>query len=112
MYSDERIVPNESDSPLSVWVEPWALDIEIPAGSVGVFKADSDTEGSFELEEREGQLEIYGWCGSSLIVEVGGEEIWRIEDNRVPTLSNGMSTKEFVDVAFHSESKKWWQFWK
>lgn len=113
MYKDIAHIPNETDTIISVWVEPWAFDIEIPAGKVATFIADSEIEGNFELDRTDNKIEIYGWCGSNLIVDIDGNEVWNTEELRVPGLPEGMSTRGFVDLVFNSGKKKrWWEFWK
>lgn len=112
MYSDECEISNSSNKLLLVWVEPWAFEVEIPPGKIGIFKADSEIKGKFEIIKSKNRVELNGWSGSGLIIEIENKVILNFNDNRVPVLSNGMSSKEFVNFLFKPVSKKWWKFWK
>ena len=67
MFESELLVPNNTGKLLSIWVEPWAFSWEIPKDAKCKFFGDSEIEGTFELVERGGELEIYGWSEPPLV---------------------------------------------
>src|SRR4051812_39184132 len=105
MYSDQYEILNDSSKTKFIWIEPWALDIKILPNSSCIIYSDSEFKGKFEIEKEGDSVTIYCWEGAGLIIKINEEEIWNFNDNRVPVMSNGMSTKNFIDLVFKANQK-------
>ena len=79
-------------------MEPWAFSWEIPKDAKCKFFGDSEIEGTFELVERGGELEIYGWSGCNLKIYVN-DVLELVENLRAPIVEN-MSTKSMIEMLF------------
>lgn len=69
MYHDQYEVLNDSGKTKFVWIEPWALDIEILPNSTCMIYSESEFEGRFEVVKEENLTTIYCWGGAGLIVK-------------------------------------------
>lgn len=118
MYSDEKVVRNDTSVAMRVWTEPWAVEFEIPPGKSGVFSANSSVSGELEVRMVEGRPEIWFWDGTNMVVTIDGVEQMNVPDHlRVPIMSGKLSMKETVRLLFRTApedwpKKKWWKFWK
>ena len=97
MYSDKKEIKNTTDNSLNVFIEPCALDVDIPVGETYSFISTSEIKGNFELEKTENGFTIWGWEGTDIKVKHSDEVIFET-DLRFPILG--------------IKSKKWWQIWK
>ena len=98
MFESELLVPNKTGKLLSIWVEPWAFNWEIPEGATCRFFGDSEIEGEFELVEKGDELQIFGWSGCNLKIYLD-DVLELVEDLRAPVVE-GMSTKSMIEMLF------------
>ena len=105
-----------ADGPYRAWIEPWAEQLEFPAGSAVELRAASAVEGRLTVEREADCMVVYAWPGSTLKVYVDGELI-RSFDIPVPGVPPGMDVKGFLGVVLGQSTptvpKKapWWKLW-
>ena len=104
IYTDEKRILNPTGKSMTIWIEPWALEVEVPPGKTALFTADSETAGQFEVRIKDDTYTIYAWCGSSLKVTIDGEKVWDLDTLRVPELPEGVTVRNFVEMSFEGES--------
>jgi len=104
MFENEVIVPNNTGKPLSIWIEPWAFSWDIPKDATCKIVGDSEIDGEFELIERRGELEIYGWSGCNLKIYTN-DKLVLTEDLRAPGGVPGMSMRSMTDMLFAGDPK-------
>jgi hypothetical protein len=98
MHRSIHTISNSDDSPLVVWLEPWAEKIQLAPGSLAEFVAESESESEGALEVSEGTpITVFGWPGASLRVEVNGQVVWE-SYALVPALAPGMTVRRFLGI--------------
>jgi hypothetical protein len=95
VFEDTKTLAAPPDSPLRLWIEPWADAREFPPGTVVTLRAQSPQEGRIEIVEAKDATWVYGWTGSTLEVLVGGNRVV-LFDNPPPALPEGMSMRDFI----------------
>jgi hypothetical protein len=98
MFSDLKQITNDSNKPLEVFIEPWAISVSIPPQQTCDFYADSECEGTFEIEKGDDCLVVWGWAGTNLKVTIKDEVIYDFSDFRSPILSNDMPIKKALEI--------------
>lgn len=68
-------VANADAAPLVLFLEPWAEPFVIPPHSAIEVVAYAPSEGRLEVDNRDNQVTIWGWTGSSVHVLQDGREL-------------------------------------
>lgn len=113
MYRDSKEIRNDGDAPLVVWAEPWAFALEVPPYSALLFESDSEQQGSYEIIDSDGPV-IFAWPGANLRVTRDAELVYET-DLRFPSVPQGMTTRQFLELVFgysQPPKQRWWKFWR
>jgi len=75
------------------------------SGETFKFFAQSDEEGSFEVEFNEDMILVYGWSGSTVKVFCDREELRAGDGERpiVPAIPDGHTVSSFMGFMFNSK---------
>ncbi len=97
MFTDIHSITNNEDSPLKVFIEPCAFDVDILPGETYSFISKSAVNGRFCAEKTEDGITLWGWEGVDILIKKGEELILQSE-----------VAFPIIGVA----AKRWWQFWR
>ncbi len=97
MYESARTFANQTENPVELILEPWALSVVLPVGAVFTVVARADQAGELEIVEEDGIITAYAWPGSTAAV-YQGESLIADMPLPVPEVPAGMSTRLFLDL--------------
>jgi hypothetical protein len=106
MNTDSVLIENSTNLAMKVWLEPYAIEFEIEPGHTLKVSADSEEEGSFEIERHEPMesgysFTVWGWFGANLLVHDNDLEVFSC-DLRFPVLSTKRrSLKSVINQLFN-----------
>ena len=100
-FQDSFVFRNEEDKPVEIMLEPWAPVFLVEIGETLRLIGVSPVAGGFEGTREGNFITLYGWEGSTVKV-YKGEDLIEDCSTAFPSLSNGMSPREFVDWMFKS----------
>lgn len=118
MFSPELLIPNNTLEVLTIWLEPWAFDVSIPADNVCKLVGNSAVEGEFELVTEDNSPVVYCWDGSNLQVYLNDVLEIDTDEFRVPTMAGDLTAKDAVQILFRDKQSRlleksapWWKLW-
>ena len=88
-------VSNTSARTITFHLEPWGEQIAMPSGSTFKIIAESEQEGSFEVEDGEAEMIIWAWPGAVAKVFCDGKEVGNtsgVARSAVPEIPEGQTT--------------------
>ena len=100
MFQDVRNIENDSTDPITVWLEPWAIDYTLMPRDVLRIVGNSKQDGRFEVVNYGDKIGVYGWPGSSFQIFLNEkfiDEQSAFADDGPPS---GASIREFIERAF------------
>ena len=102
-------ISNASDKEVIFHLEPWGEQIKMPIGSKFNIVAESEQEGSFEVEYGEGEIIVWAWPSAIVQVFCDGKEIGiesGIARPAVPAVPEGHTTSSFLRTILGKELEK------
>ena len=102
-------ISNASDREIIFHLEPWGEQIKMVLGSTFNIVAESEQQGSFEVEYGEGEIIVWAWPSAIVKVFCDGKEVG-IESGvarpAVPAVPKGETTSSFLRSVLGKELKK------
>ena len=102
-------ISNASDREIIFHLEPWGEQIQMASGSTFKIVAESEQEGSFEVEYGEDEIIVWAWPSAVVKVFCDGKEIG-IESGTdrpaVPGVPEGHTTSSFLRSVLGAQLKK------
>lgn len=102
-------ISNASGKEVIFHLEPWGEQIKMPAGFTFNIIAESEQDGSFEVEYGEGEIIVWAWPGAIVKVFCDGKEIGNesgVALPAVPAIPEGQTTSTFLRSVLGKELKK------
>ena len=92
-------ISNTSDKEIVFHLEPWGEQIKMASGSIFNIVAESEQEGSFEVEYGESAIIVWAWPSAIVKVFCDGKEIGidsGVDRPAVPAVPEGHTTSSFL----------------
>lgn len=101
MFEDRRTITNSAKESLTVWIEPWGQDLQVPPGQNLEVVAQSLSEGRLEIADVDEGIAVYAWPGATIQAFCQGERIYDANTTfPAEALPAGMSTRGFIEFMF------------
>lgn len=101
MFEDRRTIANSADKSLTVWIEPWGQDLQVPPGQSLDLVARSPSEGRLEVVNGVEEVAVYAWPDATIQAFCQGELIYDMNITfPSAALPAGMSARSFVEFMF------------
>jgi len=100
------LVSNATDAALTVWIEPWCDELELPVRGVLTLKAPAGSGDVAELEGVDNRLVVWAMAPGTLVVSINGvEQDTGSRTIALPAEMLSLPVKRFVSLAFENQPR-------